>query len=93
MGYTATNSVNATIRAIDKAGATIDAATKAAGNDARVNAISFSVSDPTAVGGEARAQAVAIPAIPAPAMTTSATVARCGATTTSVAVANGGVAR
>jgi uncharacterized protein YggE len=59
MGYTATNSVNARIRAIDKAGATIDAATKAAGDDARVNGISFSVSDPTAVAGEARAQAVA----------------------------------
>lgn len=59
VGYTATNSVNATIRAIDKAGATIDAATRAAGDDARVSGISFSVSDPTAVAGEARAQAVA----------------------------------
>ena len=59
VGYTATNSVNTTIRTIDKAGTTIDAATKAAGDDTRVNGISFSVSDPTAVAGEARAQAVA----------------------------------
>ena len=59
MGYTASNSVNATIRDLDKAGATIDAATKAAGDDARVNGISFSVSDPTAAAGEARALAVA----------------------------------
>ena len=59
VGYTASNSVNATIRDLDKAGATIDAATKAAGDDARVNGISFSVSDPTAAAGEARAQAVA----------------------------------
>ena len=59
MGYTASNSVNATIRDLDKAGATIDAATKAAGDDARVNGISFSLSDPTAAGGEARALAVA----------------------------------
>ena len=59
VGYTASNSVNATIRDLDKAGTTIDAATKAAGDDARVNGISFSVSDPTAAAGEARAQAVA----------------------------------
>ena len=59
VGYTASNSVNATIRDLDKAGTTIDAATKAAGDDARVNGISFSVSDPTAPAGEARAQAVA----------------------------------
>jgi uncharacterized protein YggE len=58
VGYTATNTVNATIRDLSKAGETIDAATSAAGDDARMNGISFSIADPTAAAGEARAQAV-----------------------------------
>lgn len=58
LGYTASNTVSAAIRDITKAGAVIDAAAKTAGNDIRLNGISFSISDTTALAAAARDQAV-----------------------------------
>ncbi|MBU1495030.1 MAG: SIMPL domain-containing protein [Actinobacteria bacterium] len=56
-GYRVQNELNVKIRDLDKAGATIDAATAAGGNDATVNGLSFSIEDNTALLEAARAAA------------------------------------
>ncbi len=58
IGYQVSNTVNAKIRAIDKAGAVIDAVAKAGGNLTRINGISFSIDDPTAYYKDARQKAM-----------------------------------
>jgi uncharacterized protein YggE len=57
--YQASNNVTVTVRAIDHAGPVIDAAAAAAGDDITISGVSFSVADPEAVIGAARAKAVA----------------------------------
>lgn len=59
IGYRVTNIVTAKIRAIDKAGAIIDAVAEAGGNLTRIDNISFSIDDPTAYYGQAREKAMA----------------------------------
>lgn len=58
-GFTASNSVSVKVRDLTKAGSVIDTAATAAGNNATVSGISFSVADPEKVIGEARAAAIA----------------------------------
>lgn len=57
-GFTASNSVTVKIRALDKAGAVIDAAAAAAGDNVTISGIWFSVQDQEAVLGTARAAAI-----------------------------------
>jgi uncharacterized protein YggE len=57
--YQASNNVTVTVRAIAKAGPVIDAAAAAAGDDITIGGVSFSVADPEAVIGAARAKAIA----------------------------------
>jgi uncharacterized protein YggE len=57
-GYQVTNSVTATLHDIGKAGALIDAAQQAAGNAIRIDGISFSIADDSALRAKARAAAV-----------------------------------
>ena len=59
LGYRVSNTVNAKIRDIDKAGATIDAVAGAGGDLIRVNNIYFSIDDPTVYHKEARDKAIA----------------------------------
>jgi uncharacterized protein YggE len=56
--YTASNMVSAVVRDLGRAGGVIDQATKAAGEEARVHGISFSISDTTPYAAKARAEAV-----------------------------------
>jgi uncharacterized protein YggE len=56
--YQASNSVSATVRAIDHTGPVIDAASAAAGDNITINGVSFSVADPEAIIGASRAKAV-----------------------------------
>lgn len=56
-GYRVNNELRVKIRNLDKAGAVIDAATKAGGNDATVNGLSFSIEDNTELLEMARAAA------------------------------------
>jgi uncharacterized protein YggE len=58
LGYVASNSVNATIRDLTKAGSVIDAATKAVGDSIRLGGVSFSIADTTPFAAQAREQAV-----------------------------------
>ena len=57
-GYQASNSVTITVRSIDHTGPVIDVAAKAAGDNVTISGISFSVADPEAVIGKARAKAI-----------------------------------
>ncbi len=57
-GYQVTNSVTARLRDIAKAGAVIDAVGQKAGNAARVQQLSFSIDDDSALRAAARADAV-----------------------------------
>ncbi|MFC1911048.1 SIMPL domain-containing protein [Chloroflexota bacterium] len=59
IGYQVTNTVTAKIRQLDKAGTIIDAAAVAGGDLTRVNGISFSIDDPTALQNQARDKAMA----------------------------------
>lgn len=58
-GYQVTNMVIATVRDVSKAGPLIDAASKAAGESVRVDGVSFSIGDDSALMAAARADAVA----------------------------------
>jgi uncharacterized protein len=58
-GYVATNVVRVTVRRIDDAGKVVDGAVAAAKNDARVDGVSFELSDSAALRAEARKLAVA----------------------------------
>lgn len=58
IGYVVSNVVLAKVRNLDKAGAAIDAATKAGGNDAIVQGVWFGIDDPTELQKQAREQAV-----------------------------------
>jgi uncharacterized protein len=57
-GYEVTNSVTATLRDLDKAGAVIDAAAAVAGDDIRVHGVYFSIEDTSDLVTAARAEAV-----------------------------------
>ncbi|NUP12540.1 MAG: SIMPL domain-containing protein [Polyangiaceae bacterium] len=57
-GYAATNIVRITMRDISKSGALVDATVAAGDNDARIDSISFEMSDTAAVRAEARRAAV-----------------------------------
>ena len=57
-GYSASNSVIARIRDLSKAGAIIDAAAAKAGDNIRVDSITFSIDDDSALLAAARAKAV-----------------------------------
>ena len=59
VGYRVTNTVNAKIREIDKAGTVIDATVTAGGDLIRIDSIYFSVDDPSAYYEEARGKAMA----------------------------------
>lgn len=59
IGYRVTNMVMAKIRDIDKAGIIIDAVAKAGGDFTRIDAISFSLDEPSAYYEEAREKAMA----------------------------------
>lgn len=59
VGYSVNNTVTVKVRAIDKAGSTIDAVAEAGGDLTRVNGISFTVEDPTAYQKLARDKAMA----------------------------------
>ena len=58
VGYRVTNTVNAKIREIDKAGIVIDAVVAAGGDLIRIDSIDFSVDDPSAYYEEAREKAM-----------------------------------
>jgi len=58
VGYEVSNVVTAKVRDLAKAGAAIDAATEAAGNDAVVQGLWFGIDDPTELQKQAREQAV-----------------------------------
>lgn len=57
-GYVVSNVVAAKVRNLDSAGEVIDAATRAGGNDAIVQGVSFGIDDPTELQAAARKQAV-----------------------------------
>ncbi len=57
-GYSVSNTVTATLHNLDNAGKIIDAATNAAGDDIRVNGVSFSIDDTSKLVEAARADAV-----------------------------------
>lgn len=57
-GYQVSNIVTATMHDIGASGAVIDAAADAAGNDVRVQQLSFSIADDSALRAQARAAAV-----------------------------------
>jgi len=57
-GYWASNSVNATIHGVDRAGPAIDAATAAVGDGVTLGGISFSIDDTSDLYGQARQKAV-----------------------------------
>jgi uncharacterized protein YggE len=56
--YQASNTVTVTVRSIDHTGPVIDAAAAAAGDNITIGGVSFSVADPEAVIGAARAKAI-----------------------------------
>ncbi|HST48542.1 SIMPL domain-containing protein [Jatrophihabitans sp.] len=58
-GYQVDNTVQATLHDLGKAGALLDAAVGSVGNAVRIQQISFSIGDDTALRAQARAQAVA----------------------------------
>jgi uncharacterized protein len=57
-GYTATNTITATLRNTATAGAAIDAVVNATGDAVQINSLTFSFGNPTAVEDQARADAV-----------------------------------
>lgn len=57
-GYSVSNTVTAKLHNLDNAGKIIDAATNAAGNDIRINGVSFSIDDTSKLVEAARADAV-----------------------------------
>jgi len=57
-GYSASNTVNAKLRDLAKAGSVIDSAAVAAGPDVRLNGVTFSIEDTSALVAKARADAV-----------------------------------
>jgi uncharacterized protein YggE len=57
-GYSATNTITATLRNTATAGAAIDAVVNATGDAAQINSLTFSFGNPTAVEDQARADAV-----------------------------------
>jgi uncharacterized protein YggE len=57
-GYQVDNTVQATLHDVSKAGALLDAAVGAVGNAVRIQQISFSIGDDSALRAQARAQAV-----------------------------------
>ena len=57
-GYQVTNTVTATLRHADTAGAAIDAVVGASGNAAQIDSLSFSFANPSSVEDAARADAV-----------------------------------
>lgn len=57
-GYAVDNSVVATVDNLSKAGALIDALTAAAGNDVRIDSLSFTMADPRPLQNQARLDAV-----------------------------------
>jgi uncharacterized protein YggE len=59
IGYIATNSVTATIRAVDNVGKVVDAVTQAGGNNVVVSGIQFSAGDPTQAEAQAEQNALA----------------------------------
>lgn len=59
IGYLVTNQVSVKVRALDSVGRVIDDVAKAGGDLTRINAISFTVENPTALRREARDKAVA----------------------------------
>jgi uncharacterized protein YggE len=56
--YQASNTVTVTVRSIEHTGPVIDAAAAAAGDNITIGGVSFSVADPEAVIGAARAKAI-----------------------------------
>jgi uncharacterized protein YggE len=60
IGYTVSNVVTAKVRDLDKTGKAIDDATKAGGNDAVVQNVSFTIDNPEKLREQARRQAVAL---------------------------------
>ena len=58
-GYLAQNAVRVTLRDLERAGATIDAAISAAGEAGRLNGIQFAFSAPELLASEARIKAIA----------------------------------
>lgn len=58
VGYVVSNVVTAKIRDLEKAGATLDAATAAGGNDAVVQGLRFGIDDTTELQRQAREEAV-----------------------------------
>jgi uncharacterized protein len=71
-GYQVTDTLNATMRDVTKAGAAIDAVVGAAGDAAQINGLNFSLADPAKVQDEARAQAVHLAVAHAEAMAAAA---------------------
>ena len=71
-GYQVTDTVNATLRDVAKAGAAIDAVVGAAGNAAQIDGLTFSIGDPSKVQDAARAQAVHLAVAHAEAMAAAA---------------------
>ena len=71
-GYQVANTVTVIIHSVSSTGTIIDSAAKAAGNSIRINQISFSIQNPSALFGQARAEAVNQAAIEANVMATSA---------------------
>jgi uncharacterized protein YggE len=57
-GYTATNTITATLRDTATAGTALDAVVNASGDAVQINSLSFSFGNPTAVEDQARADAV-----------------------------------
>ncbi|TAN27603.1 MAG: DUF541 domain-containing protein [Actinomycetota bacterium] len=71
-GYQVTNTVTVQIHNVSSTGTIIDSAAKAAGNSIRINQITFSVKDSSALFDQARAQAVSQAATEANAMAKAA---------------------
>jgi uncharacterized protein len=71
-GYQVTDTVNATVRDVSKAGSAIDAVVGAAGDAAQIDGLNFSIADPSKVQDEARAQAVHLAVAHAEAMAAAA---------------------
>ncbi len=71
-GYQVTDTVNATLRDVAKAGTAIDDVVGAAGNAAQINGLTFSIADPSKVQDAARAQAVHLAVAHAEAMAAAA---------------------
>lgn len=57
-GFSASNNLTVTVRGIDRTGPVIDAAAAGAGDNITLQGVSFSVADPEAVLGQARAAAI-----------------------------------